>query len=205
MQAQFHFRHMPSSDALRAYAEERLGKINHYFSDPLKVNCTLGVDKLAHVAQFDVTLRNGLQLHSSETTESMYSSIDLALAKMERQVRRYKERMKSHRPHKGRVTKVRQAVLSAESFGAVDAIDPEVVDPKGVAPVSDAKPRIVRSREFRAERLSVHQAVMQMDLLHKAFYVFTNHDTGEINVVYQIDGGDYGLIETRGHVSEPVA
>ncbi|MCA9700346.1 MAG: ribosome-associated translation inhibitor RaiA, partial [Myxococcales bacterium] len=68
-------------------------KIKRYFSDPLKVNCTFSVEKINHIAQFDVTLRNGLQLHSSETTENMYSSIDMALAKMERQVRRYKARI----------------------------------------------------------------------------------------------------------------
>ena len=102
MQTQFVFRHMDSSDAVRNYAEERLTKIKRYFSDPLKVSAVFSVEKINHIAQFDVTLRNGLTLHSSEQTESMYSSIDLALAKMERQVRRYKDRITNHKPHKGR-------------------------------------------------------------------------------------------------------
>src|SRR5262245_611341 len=116
MQTQFVFRHMDSSDAVRNYAEERLTKIKRYFSDPLKVSAVFSVEKINHIAQFDVTLRNGLTLHSSQQTESMYSSIDLALAKMERQVRRYKDRITNHKPSKGRAARVRQVVLSGESF-----------------------------------------------------------------------------------------
>ena len=63
MQTQFVFRHMESSDAMRSYAEERLTKIRRYFSDPLKTSCTFSVEKLNHIVQFDVTLRNGLHLH----------------------------------------------------------------------------------------------------------------------------------------------
>lgn len=205
MQAQFSFRHMESSNALRTYAQERLTKINRYFSDPLKVHCTLSVEKLSHVAQFDVTLRNGLQLHSSESTENMYSSIDMALAKMERQVRRYKDRITSHKPHKGRAKKVRQAVIAAESVIPLE-IAPEV-QPSESAIAAQAEvaspeegPTIVREKEFKAERLDVQGAVMQMNLMHKSFLVFTNNETGDINVVYQLDDGNYGLIETRGHV-----
>ena len=204
MQTQFVFRHMDSSDALRNYAEERLAKIKRYFSDPLKVNCTFSVEKINHIAQFDVTLRNGLQLHSSEITENMYSSIDMALAKMERQVRRYKDRITNHKPNKGRAARVRQVVFTP-GFG-----DPETMvesEQRRAAEASQtngrAVPRVVREKEFRAERLSVDDAVMQLDLLQKQFLVFTNTETGDINVVYRMENdGDFGLIETRGHVED---
>jgi len=194
---------MESSDAMRHYAEERLGKIRRYFSDPLKVSCTFAVEKLAHTASFDVTLRNGLALHASEVTENMYSSIDMALAKMERQVRRYKDRISKHQPSRGRTNKVRQAVLEARFYDA-DPVDeaPEPKVPTDVPPPPDGDlPPVVREQEFRAERLDVHQAIMQMNLLHKSFLVFTNTETDHINVVYRMDEG-YGLIETRGHVDD---
>jgi putative sigma-54 modulation protein len=201
------FRHMESSDALRSYAEERLSKISRYFSDPLKIHCTLSVEKLDHVAQFDVTLRNGLQLHSSETTENMYSSIDMALAKMERQVRRYKDRITSHQQNKGRAAKVRQAIISADSVVPPDtdsAVQPSesVIAARAAAgaEAGDEGPRVIRAKEFKAGRLEVQQAIMQMNLMHKSFLVFTNTNTGDINVVYQLDDGNYGLIETSGHV-----
>lgn len=200
MQTQFVFRHMDSSDALRNYAEERLAKIKRYFSDPLKVNCTFEVEKIHHIAAFDVILRNGLQLHSSEKTENMYSSIDMALAKMERQVRRYKERISAHKPHKGKAARVRQGVVSAESFEEGEAAEARVSAPTPAQP--PAGPALVHEKEFRAERLTVSEAIMQLNLMHKQFLVFTNTATSDINVVYRLENGDYGVIETRGHVDE---
>lgn len=205
MQTQFVFRHMDSSDALRNYAEERLTKIKRYFSDPLKVNCTFSVEKINHIAQFDVTLRNGLQLHSSEVTENMYSSIDMALAKMERQVRRYKDRITNHKPHKGKAARVRQTVISGTEFEASEnaaetavAVDQHAAD----ATTADQAHKIIHEKEFRAERLTIQDAVMQLNLMHKQFLVFTNTETGDINVIYRMDDGDYGLVETRGHVED---
>jgi putative sigma-54 modulation protein len=206
MQTQFVFRHMDSSDALRNYAEERLTKIKRYFADPLKVNCTFSVEKINHIVQFDVTLRNGLQLHSSETTENMYSSIDMALAKMERQVRRYKDRITTHKPHKGKAARVRQTVIAGGAFEepetmveAAERRAAELSEADGA--LDQAAANIVREKEFRAERLTVQEAVMQLNLMHKQFLVFTNTETGDINVIYRMDG-DYGLIETRGHVED---
>jgi putative sigma-54 modulation protein len=205
MQTQFVFRHMDSSDAVRNYAEERLSKIKRYFSDPLKVSCVFSVEKINHIAQFDVTLRNGLTLHSSEQTESMYSSIDLALAKMERQVRRYKDRITNHKPHKGRAARVRQSVLSGESFEQADSLseaDPRPTPVSTIEQPGEPAPRLVREQEFRADTLSVQDAIMQLNLAHKQFLVFTNTETADINVIYRM-GDDYGLIETRGHVDDP--
>jgi putative sigma-54 modulation protein len=205
MQTQFVFRHMDSSDAVRNYAEERLSKIKRYFSDPLKVSCVFSVEKINHIAQFDVTLRNGLTLHSSEQTESMYSSIDLALAKMERQVRRYKDRITNHKPSKGRAARVRQSVLSGESFEQVESLSEAEPRPTPVTTIEqpgEPAPRLVREQEFRAETLSVQDAIMQLNLAHRQFLVFTNTETADINVIYRM-GDDYGLIETRGHVDDP--
>ena len=203
MQTHFVFRHMESSDAMRNYAEERLGKIRKYFSDPLKTSCTFSVEKLHHIAQFDVTLRNGLQLHSSESTENMYSSIDLALAKMERQVRRYKDKIRSHQPSRGRSAKIRQRVFDG-AYGVEPLPEPAAEMAPSPAPASPAAdlPAVIREKEFKAERLDVQQAIMQMNLLHKSFLVFTNVKTHDINVVYRTDDGHYGLIETRGHVED---
>ncbi len=189
MQTHFVFRHMESSPALRAYAEERLEKIKRYFADPLKISCTFSVEKLRQIAQFDVTLRNGLQLHASESTENLYSSVDLALAKMERQVRRYKDRIRHHKPHEGRTAKVRLGVIAAET------VTDEVAEAKMA--LEEVKPESapIHTKTIRAERLSADQAIMQMNLMHKQFFVFTNVDTGEINVVYRLENGDFGVIE----------
>lgn len=208
MQTHFVFRQMESSNALRGYAEERLEKIKRYFSEPLRVSCTFTVDKVMHVAAFDVVLRNGLQLHAEESTENMYSSVDMALAKMERQVRRYKARIKHHRTNEGRSAKVRLGVIAAESVtdqiieeeeaaaaaaATVAALQTNTKDAPQAPP--DHRPVIIRQTEVVTERMTVDGAIMQMNLLHKGFYVFTNASSGDVNIVYRRDDGNYGLIE----------
>lgn len=216
MQTHFVFRQMESSTALRGYAEERLEKIKRYFSEPLRVSCTFTVDKVMHIAAFDVTLRNGLQLHAQESTENMYSSVDMALAKMERQVRRYKARIKHHKGSEGRSAKVRLGVIAAESM--VDQIvEEEDAAAEAAATVAalatngnghakpESRPVIIRQTEVTTERMTVDGAIMQMNLLHKQFYVFTNAGSGEINVVYVREDGNYGLIEPNGSEAEAAA
>jgi putative sigma-54 modulation protein len=216
MQTHFVFRQMESSTALRGYAEERLEKIKRYFAEPLRVSCTFTVDKVMHIAAFDVTLRNGLQLHAQESTENMYSSVDMALAKMERQVRRYKARIKHHKGSEGRSAKVRLGVIAAESM--VDQIvEEEDAAAEAAATVAalatngnghakpESRPVIIRQTEVTTERMTVDGAIMQMNLLHKQFYVFTNAGSGEINVVYVREEGNYGLIEPNGNEAEAAA
>lgn len=188
-QVQFLFRNMDTSPALKAHAENRLEKLSRFFSDPLKINCTFEVTKIDHSASFDVTLRNGLRLHASETTENMYSSVDLALAKMERQVRRYKSRISEHQPARGRVARVRESFMTESASAAVQESVPE-------APAYT----VVRETESQADRLSVDEAIMQMNLLHRTFLVFTNQKNDHINVVYRAPDGTFGLIETQGYV-----
>jgi putative sigma-54 modulation protein len=215
MQTHFVFRQMESSTALRGYAEERLEKIKRYFSEPLRVSCTFTVDKVMHIAAFDVTLRNGLALHAEESTENMYSSVDLALAKMERQVRRYKARIKHHKSSEGRAAKVRLGVIAAESM--IDqVIEEEEAAEAAAATVAalqtnhkpsspEARPVIIRQTEVTTERMTVDGAIMQMNLLHKQFYVFTNAASGDINIVYVREDGNYGLIEPNGSEVEAAA
>jgi putative sigma-54 modulation protein len=179
------------------------------------VSCTFTVDKVMHIAAFDVTLRNGLQLHAQESTENMYSSVDMALAKMERQVRRYKARIKHHKTSEGRSAKVRLGVIAAESM--IDQIvEEEDAAAEAAATVAalnngnghakpESRPVVIRQTEVTTERMTVDGAIMQMNLLHKQFYVFTNAGSGEINVVYVREDGNYGLIEPNGSEAEAAA
>jgi putative sigma-54 modulation protein len=207
MQTHFVFRQMESSNALRGYTEERLEKIKRYFADPLRISCTFSVEKIHHIAEVEVVLRNGLQLHASESTENMYSSVDLALAKMERQVRRYKDRIRHHKAHEGRSAKVRLGVLAAERETDQLLVQeaPPTAEPTDEEVAEEARPEvtILRVSEIETERLTVDQAIMQMNLVHKAFYVFTNADTGAVNVIYRRDDDTYGLIEAAADDLEP--
>ena len=118
MQLSTTFRHMEASPAVKDYAEERLEKIKKYFSrDPISAHGTFSVERNHnHTAEFSLTLPNGIVIQARETTEDMYSSVDLAVARIERQVRKWKEKIRTHKPHGGPRLQVRQTVMAAENL-----------------------------------------------------------------------------------------
>jgi putative sigma-54 modulation protein len=184
MQMSVTFRHMDASDALKEYSQEKIDRIRKYFPDPLKAHVVLDCDRgYNHHADVVITLHNGLVIAGEETTEDMYSSIDLVMAKIERQVRRYKEKLRSHKGgdslHGHR--EMRHSVVSL----------PEA---EPAAPVAQFK--IIRESKFVARPMTPEEAVMHMNLLSNDFVVYTNANSHDVNVVYRRGDGTYGLIET---------
>jgi putative sigma-54 modulation protein len=189
MQLSTTFRHMEASPAVREYAEERLDKIKKYFSrDPISAHATFSVERNHnHTAEFSLTLPNGIVLQARETTEDMYSSVDLASARIERQVRKWKEKIRTHKPHNGPSFSIRQAVLSA------DGLEPQ---PGPEAKPEATTPAVVRERTLEVRAMRLDDAVMQLNLMEKEFLVFTDVDSKAISVIYRRKDGNYGLIET---------
>jgi putative sigma-54 modulation protein len=193
MQLSVTFRHMDASEALREYAKEKVERINKYFSDPIKGHVVLSCERgYHHQADVTLTLRNGLVIKGVETTEDMYSSVDLVMAKIERQVRRYKEKIRSHRPATMPDVEIRYSVVSMPEEGQAEATPPS----SPATPQPAEMPRIIKKSKFFAKPLAVEEAVMQMNLLGNSFLVFTNAVSGEVNVIYKREDGTYGLIET---------
>src|SRR5258708_38200411 len=97
MQLSVTFRHMDATDALKAYAQEKVERIRKYFPDPIKAHVVLECDRgYNHIADVIITLHNGILIKGEETTEDMYSSIDLVMAKIARQGRGDKEKNPHH-------------------------------------------------------------------------------------------------------------
>ena len=193
------FRHMEATDAIKDYAREKLDKIRKYFPDPITAHVVLQAERgYQHVADVFITLHNGIILKGKEATEDMYSSIDLVMAKIERQVRRYKERIRDHKPHAGPTVTVRTSVLSAESMEpqAAPAQEPPAKKRERVPTPAPIGPQIIKSSKFFAKPMSVEEAVMQMNLLSNEFLAFMNSATMQVSVVYRRKDGNYGLIET---------
>lgn len=179
MQITTTFRHMESSEPLKAYAQEKLDKVQKYIDEPIVAQVFLTVEKIRHIAEITITAR-GITIKASEETNDMYAALDAVTDKIERQLRRYKERIKAHKPGNDSTDRrVKKTILAAESIE------------------QSQEPVIIRSNTFSIKPMSVEEAVMQMDLLNKDFLVFTDSSTEDINVIYRRKDGNFGLIEPQ--------
>jgi len=199
MQFAVTFRHMEPTEALKSYAKERMERVRKYLPDPISCHVVLSTERHNHRIDVTFQLHNGLSVAGHETTENMYSSIDLCIAKIERQVRKYKgklEGMKA-RPHHVHALPWSHSIVS-EAFGAINGetngIPVHGPDPGASGPQPEFK--VVRTEKFHAQPMSVSDAIVQLNLLHEPFLVFRHDNDGRVAVVYKREDGAYGLIET---------
>jgi putative sigma-54 modulation protein len=165
-------RHLEITPALKNYAEEKLKKFDRYLSDISEAVVTLSIEKkYRHKAEVLLKV-NGYLIQAEGVTGEIYSSIDEVSDKLERQVKKYKEKLVSHRK------------------GAAKPAEPT---PKAALPHETG--RIIKNKRFELKPMSPDEASMQMELLDKDFYVFLNDKSGDVNVIYLRRDGNFGLIE----------
>ncbi|MGH7823346.1 MAG: ribosome hibernation-promoting factor, HPF/YfiA family [Candidatus Binatia bacterium] len=181
MQVTVTFRHVRPTPALRRYAEEKVQRVSRYLRRAIEAHVILSVDKKSHRAEINLHA-NGKSLFSEEETGDLYSAIDLALDKIERQVKKLNAKRTNHQIDKTQVNQgnaIRFRVLASDR-----------VDEHGV-------PEIIRTRRIPAKPMSVEEAVMQMALTDDEFFVFRNAVTESLSVLYRRKDGNYGLIESE--------
>ncbi len=177
MNIQVTFRHMETTEALKDYAIEKVSKIKKYLDAPVEVHVVLSVEKFRHIAEVTFTI-NGYVVKGQEETDDMYAAIDMVMDKIERQVRRYKEKLKNKRGGSSNDRlKVKMNVVALEDE------QPE------------AEPTVIKSTNFSIKPMTVDEAIMQMNLIDNDFLVFRNATSNEVNVIYRRKDGNYGLIE----------
>jgi putative sigma-54 modulation protein len=167
---------MESSESISGYAKKKMEKVEKYLIEPIEVHFVLSVEKIRHIAEVTINA-NGVTIKGEESTGDMYSAIDLVMDKVGRQVKKHKEKLKSH---KGNPT------LPSST------IEPELQESEERD--DSIPPRIVKTENLHVKPMSVDEAVMQMDLLDNHFLVFTNSKSESLNVLYRRKDGDYGLI-----------
>lgn len=175
------FRHMKASDPIREYAEEKVDKITKLIDRGGEAQVVLSVEKHLHVAHIELLTDGSLRMRGIDKSEDMYASIDAAVERIVRQVKRYREKIKSHRE---------STSLGRELPHQVLTVGEEEVKTTDI-------PQIVRQETIVAREMNVDDAVMQMDLLNTDFLVFTNAISHHVNVVYRLPDGQYGLIEAH--------
>lgn len=195
MQVNITFRGIDPIDSLKSYAREKVERVNKYLDKAGDAHVVLSLER--HLQNADITIHSGsFVLRGREKSEDMYASLDLAMDKIERQLRRYKERLKHH--HGRDRVHHREGALAALKVrhDVVEVAEPEKHP-------ETPSPRIIRTNEFLTRPLKVEEAVMQMDLMNNDFYVFMNAESHEMNVVYRRKDGHYGLIEASAIKTAP--
>jgi putative sigma-54 modulation protein len=108
---------METSEALKSYVGEKLERIQKYIDEPVVAQVFLTVEKIRHIAEMTITAK-GITIKASEETNDMYAAVDAVLDKIERQLRRYKEKIKEHKPStEAEERKVTKSIVEAESLG----------------------------------------------------------------------------------------
>jgi len=182
-------RKMPVTDALREYAEEKIGNSMKVMDiDPLVAEVVLFVEKTPATprpAVCEVTLRTkGHIIRVEEHEEDMYAAIDVAAAKVVRQLRKYKTKVVDRKLRAADETN-RMAEPAAAGELDVDGLMQELA----------ADDEVVRVKTIEFEPLTEEEALVKIDLLGHDFFAYTDRDSGLVNVLYRRDDGGYGLLK----------
>jgi putative sigma-54 modulation protein len=156
------------TNALKEYVEKKLAKLDKHI-ELAEGQVTLTVEKGTHKVEVTIPV-NGMILRGEEETGDMYASIDLVVEKLEKQISRYKTRF----------TRKARAEGKAVPAPGEEAFEEAV---------------IMKTKRFAFKPMPVDEAVMQMNMLGHSFFVFSNAETEEVNVLYKRKDGNYGLIE----------
>lgn len=158
---------------LKSAVEDKIGKLEKYFTPETEVHATLSVEKERQRIEVTIPVKGNI-IRSEQVSNDMYVSIDLAAGVIERQLKKYKNKFR------------------AEQQAGAASLRTDFVDKDEVA---DDEIKIVRTKKFDIKPMYAEDACVQMELLGHDFYVFYNAETDEVNVVYKRKGSTYGLIE----------
>jgi ribosomal subunit interface protein len=185
MQVQVSGHHLDVGDALRSHVVERLDQsVGKYFDKPIDGHVTFTKEGHEYRADCSVHLNSGMRIKTQGRATDPYISFDGAIERLEKRLRRYKRRLKSHNNNQ-------KPALPAESvaYSVIQAGDEHEEE------AVDAQPVIIAEGTTSIPRFSVGDAVMQLDLIDAPFFVFRNGASGALNVVYRREDGHIGWID----------
>ena len=165
-------RNLEVTEGLKNSVIDKLGKLDRYFTPDTEVNVTMSIEKERQKIEVTIPVK-GHVIRSEQVSNDMYVSIDLVEEVIERQLRKYKNKLVAKQQDGGNFRK--------EFLEKEENIEPEEI-------------RIIRTKEIEMKPMYPEDACIQMELLGHNFYMFHNAETDEVNVVYKRKGGTYGMI-----------
>ena len=165
-------RNIDVTEGLKSAVQEKLGKLERYFTPETEIHVTLIVEKDRQKIEVTIPVKGNI-IRSEQVSSDMYVSIDLVEEVIERQLRKYKTKIVNQQQAGGNFQK--------------EFVEDEFLE--------DEEVKIIRTKKFGIKPMYPEDACVQMELLGHNFYVFRNAETDEVNVVYKRKGNTYGLIE----------
>lgn len=165
-------RNIDVTPGLRSAVEDKIGKLEKYFTPETEVHVTLSVEKDRQKIEVTIPMKGNI-IRSEQVSSDMYVSIDLVEEIIERQLKKYKTKL---------TDKKQSAGFFKQEYLEKDYMDDEEV-------------QILRTKKFDIKPMYPEDACVQMELLGHNFFVFCNAETDQVNVVYKRKGNTYGLIE----------
>ena len=166
-------RNIDITEGLKSAVQEKLGKLERYFTPETEIHVTLSVEKDRQKIEVTIPVKGNI-IRSEQVSSDMYVSIDLVEEVIERQLKKYRTKL---------VTKQQNAAAVFKQ----DFLDEKSED--------DEEIKIIRTKKFDMKPMYPEDACVEMELLGHDFYVFINAETEDVNVVYKRKGNTYGLIE----------
>ncbi len=171
-------------EALREYAQGRIADmLDKYVGRSFPAHIRIEKNKNDFSTQCSVDLWSGLSLHSQGTSDNPHASVDLALERLDKRLRRYKSRLRDHHNKRG------------NSVSELPATDYTVEQGEEEMDTSELNPVIIAEKQTIIRELPVSDAVMELDLANRPFLLFKNAGHGRINVVYRREDGNIGWID----------
>ncbi len=166
-------KHVSVTQAMQEMAKKKLRKFEKFFKPDAEANVMFKVEKDRNI--FEVSIYSGgTIIRAEECSSDMYTSMDLVVEKLERQIRKHKTRLGK---------KIHQDEMIPQNFDIREDID------------EDTDYKIVKTKRFSIKPMDLEEAILQMNLLSHNFFVFINAETETVNVIYKRNDGGYGLIE----------
>ena len=174
MKLKFTGKNIEVTDALKEVTLKKFEKLDKFFNKDIEGKVTYSVVKNNRIFEATIYLPNSTILRAEESTNDMYTSIDIVLDNLERQIRKNK-------------TKLQKKYQSLETIRFEKIADPQ-------EELEDA-PKIVKTKNFDVNMMTDEEAILQIELLNHDFFIYKDADSGKTNVLYKRKDGHYGLIK----------